>query len=267
MSLERLKAALKPVLIRIPGVGPLAQKSYGVMKAKEELRRLKARHPGVEIIYYSSEERKALLKQGFNSQHGQDHYLWTRHFDGREAGVFVEIGCALPFVDNNSAYIEKQGWTGFAIDAQDKCAPLWTERKTPFLNAAVSDRSASRDFIRFTEKEGWEYNLGGFADVAQAEDLAAYDHEVMSMDCAPLAELLPDLQSCDLLMIDVEGAEEEVLRGVDLEKLQPRCILIENNRVPGGDESVRSHVCGRGYRFAARIDQTDDVFVLEEGQT
>ena len=85
------------------------------------------------------------------------------------------------------------------------------------------------------------------------------------MDCAPLAELLPDLQSCDLLMIDVEGAEEEVLRGVDLEKLQPRCILIENNRVPGGDESVRSHACGRGYRFAARIDQTDDVFVLEEG--
>ena len=83
MSLERLKAALKPVLIRIPGVGPLAQKSYGVMKAKEELRRLKARHPGVEIIYYSSEERKALLKQGFNSQHGQDRYLWTRHFDGR----------------------------------------------------------------------------------------------------------------------------------------------------------------------------------------
>jgi len=45
VSLERLKAALKPVLIRIPGVGPLAQKSYGVMKAKEELRRLKARHP------------------------------------------------------------------------------------------------------------------------------------------------------------------------------------------------------------------------------
>ena len=262
MSLRRLKAALKPVLNRVPVLGQMAQKSYGAMKAQEEKRRLKALHPDVEIVSYSEDQRQNLLKGGYNSQHGQDHYLWTRHFQEQGKGVFVEIGCALPFVDNNSAYFEKQGWTGFSIDAQDKFAPLWAERKTPFLNAAVSEKSETRDFVHFTEKEGWEYNLGGFADIAQAEDLATYDHKVMSIDCAPLSELLPDLESCDLLLIDVEGAEEEVLRGVDLERLQPRCILIENNRLPGGDESVRSHVCGRGYRFAARIDQTDDVFVL-----
>ena len=87
------------------------------------------------------------------------------------------------------------------------------------------------------------------------------------MDCGPLIDLLPDLESCDLLLIDVEGAEEEVLRGVDLERLKPRCILIENNRSPGGDEPVRSHLRERGYRFAARIDQTDDVFVRKEEVT
>lgn len=264
MNLQRLKAALKPVLNRMPGVGRLAQKSYGAMKAQEEVRRLKAAHPDVEIVNYSTSERQALLDQGYNSQHGQDHYLWTRHFEGRGPGVFVEIGCALPFVDNNSAWFEKQGWSGFAIDAQDRFAPLWAERKTSFLNAAVSDTKAVRDFVRFTENEGWEYNLGGFADFAQAEDLATFEHETMAINCAPLADLLPDLNSCDLLLIDVEGAEEEVLRGIELERLKPRCIVIENNREPGGDESVRSHVAGRGYRFEARIDRTDDVFVRVE---
>ena len=265
MNLQRLKAALKPVLNRVPGLGPLAQKSYGAMKAKEETRRLKTLHPDVEIVNYSEDQRQALLKRGINSQHGQDHYLWTRHFEGRDPGVFVEIGCALPFVDNNSAWFEQQGWTGFAIDAQDRFAAMWEKRKTPFLHAAVSDTKAVRDFIRFTDNEGWEYNLGGFADFAQAEDLATFEHETMAINCAPLSDLLPDLERCDLLLIDVEGAEEEVLRGIELERLKPRCILIENNRSPGGDESVRAHVCGRGYRFAARIDRTDDVFVRLEG--
>ena len=58
-------------------------------------------------------------------------------------------------------------------------------------------------------------------------------------------------------MIDVEGAEREVLEGIRLDSVRPRWILIENNRRPGGDGALRRDILADGYRMVARLGSAD----------
>jgi hypothetical protein len=65
----------------------------------------------------------------------------------------------------------------------------------------------------------------------------------------------------DLLSIDVEGAEMDVLAGLDLARHPPRVIVAENCKGLLGGDTVRQYLQEHGYRFYARIWTTDDVFV------
>lgn len=256
---------------RALAVAPGARRAISRADAWRRRRRdgalVRARHPAAEIVNYSDAEVAGFCRSGFFSQHGQDHYLDRRVFPERTNGVFVEIGCAHPILGSNSRFFEERGWRGYSIDAQDVFAAEWRrERSTPFIHAAVSDRDGRRSFVRFTRSEGWEYNLAGFADAVLPKDLAKLEHETIEVDCRRLSTLLPDLDAMDLLMIDAEGAEREVLRGIDLERLAPRCVLVENNRAPGGDEALRGDLLARGYRLAARINAVDDVFLKDGGE-
>jgi hypothetical protein len=92
--------------------------------------------------------------------------------------------------------------------------------------------------------------------------MAEYDYDEIEVRCAPLSELLPPDQTVNLLMIDVEGAEYEVLKGIDFERITPNYILIENVKEIGGDMKLRRMIERHGYTLIARIGATDDLFKL-----
>lgn len=264
LDLHWLKSVLKPALARFPALQRRASVIYQRLLRRRDAALMRARHPGAEIVHNDGVRLAAIRKEGFRGQLGQDHYLWSRYFAGRGDGIFVEIGCSHPTTCNNSYFFERQGWRGHAIDAQDLFADLWRDqRSTPFHHAAIAGKDETRAFVRFAPRQGWESDHSGFADHALSESMATMDHEIIDLNCRRLSTLLPDLGAIDLLMIDVEGAEREVLEGIDLDRLAPRCILIENNRAVGGDESLRDAVCAHGYRLAARINAVDDVFERE----
>lgn len=51
------------------------------------------------------------------SQAGQDRFAWEAN-GFRHNGVFLDIGCNDPFVHNNTAMLEKLGWSGLCVDNQ-----------------------------------------------------------------------------------------------------------------------------------------------------
>src|SRR5262249_50862923 len=56
----------------------------------------------------------------------------------------------------------------------------------------------------------------------------------------------------DFVSIDVEGAELEVLKGFDLERYQPRVLVIEANK-PEERHALDLHLGPRGYRLARSL--------------
>lgn len=254
-------SVLKSIVIRHRSrvLGPI--RAIKSLRARWAAGRLAQKYPGLEIVDYDPAAIAGNKAKGFRSQHGQDVFLDARLRPGASPGVFLDIGCNHPLEGSNSAWFEACGWTGYAFDPQSRFADEWAAlRRTPFISAAISRESALRDFVDFTVNEGWEHVISGFADYVSPAHVRALPHRIRQVPSGPLRAFVPDLARVDLVMIDVEGAEQEVLDGIAFESLLPRCLMIENDKVPGGSDDLRARILAAGYRYVARIGGTDDVF-------
>ena len=128
------------------------------------------------------------------------------------------------------------------------------------VGAFISRDFAQCDFVDFTVREGWEHILSGFSDCLSPAHVRAMPHRVRQVRTSPLRHFLPDLRHVDLMLVDVEGAENEVLDGIGFEDLLPRWLMIENDKEPGGSDALRGRILAAGYGYIARIGGTDDLF-------
>jgi FkbM family methyltransferase len=218
-------------------------------------------HPEARYVQYSKRELARLHAEGYSSQYGQDHYLWTEVLRGQTPGFFVDIGGNDPVELSNSYHLEQNGWRGVAFDPLSRAESLWREsRSAEFHRVAISDERSERSFVEFFPLTGWEHTLSGFAGYVRDEDMRMYEHAEYLVTTAPLADFLPDGTSIDVLMIDVEGAEELVVRGVDLLRTRPRYVMVENVSAVGGGKNIRALITAAGYDVVARIGGADDLF-------
>jgi FkbM family methyltransferase len=254
-------SALKSLVIRHRSRMLVPIRAVKSLQAALSAQHLVRRYPGVDIVDYPADVLERRRAEGFRSQHGQDIYLDQLLQPSTTPGVFIDIGCNHPLEGSNSAWFEACGWTGHAFDPQSRFADEWASlRRTPFVGGAISRDVAQRDFVDFTVRDGWEHVLSGFADYVSPAHVSAMPHTVRRVPSGPLRHFLPDLGRVDLMLIDVEGAENEVLDGIAFEELLPRWLMIENDKEPGGSEALRGRILAAGYRYVARIGGTDDIF-------
>lgn len=261
MVLAQARAAGKRGLRRSPTAYRVGKFAFVRLKEMADRLAFKKAHPGARYVHYSRRRITRLHQMGYHSQYGQDYYLWTQVLQGQATGFFVDIGGNDPVELSNSYYLEQRGWTGVAFDPLSRAESLWARhRGATFHRAAISDERAERRFVEILPREGWEHTLSGFSEYVRPEDVRMYEHKEYLVTAAPLTDYLAPGTPVDLLMVDVEGAEEIVLRGVDLPRLRPRLVLVENVSAIGGAESVRRLVSGAGYELVARIGAADDLF-------
>lgn len=261
MTLSQARSIGKRVLARTPLMYRVGQLVF--VRVKETLDRLVflRSHPGAEYVHYSARRMRELHEAGYHSQYGQDFYLWNRVLGRQERGFYVDIGGNDPISLSNSYYLELQGWEGMAFDPLARAEALWRRcRRADFRRAAISAEREERAFVEMVPSQGWEHTLSGFKEYVRDEDLRMYDHNEYLVQAAPLADFLPPGQAVDIVMIDVEGAEEIVVAGTDLRRLRPRYVLVENVSRTGGGEVVRAEILEQGYELIARIGAADDLF-------
>lgn len=226
------------------------------MRNRRIERQLQLRYPNVEMVHLDME---MFRKDGAASELGQDVFVLERLAPKGFRGVFLDIGCNHASLGNNSLALERAGWTGYAFDPQSAFAGEWsTQRKTPFIQAAISNSIGEEDFVEFDRVHGWEHVLSGFLAHADPAQLRARPHRVIKVPTGPVSHFIDHPELVDLALIDVEGAEMLVLDG--LSGTQPKWMIIENNRRPGGDDALRQRLIKQGYSYIARIGHTDDVF-------
>lgn len=188
---------------------------------------------------------------------------------GIENGLFIDVGCNHPTKINNTYFFEKRGWRGIAIDALP-LGELWQTRKAEFLQCAVGADEGSVQIDIPSEAAGLQnddvVSRDMFSQVRE-QDAVSFSGSIANTITVPqmsLRKIMADrrITHVDYLSLDVEGYEEQVLKGIDFLNSSIDTISIENNRpFPYGRDDIRRFLYNQGYHFYARIHPTDDIFI------
>lgn len=144
----------------------------------------------------------------YHSEYAEDRWI-ADNLPLPPNGVYVDVGCAHPVNNSNTAFLRERGWTGLAIDGNPSWGQYWT---TPF-RAAVIGSSLTPVGFQINSNPA----LSRFSDGATA------------VQPVTLESLLNEanIERINLLTIDVEGAEFDVLSTMDLDRHRPDIIVAE----------------------------------------
>ncbi|MDR2489688.1 MAG: FkbM family methyltransferase [Desulfovibrio sp.] len=202
--------------------------------------------------------------EGYYSQRGQDYFVYERIFKKKPNGFFLDVGANHPTKLSNTYFLEQHGWTGLAFEPQEHVRALWADcRKTPCLPYVVGAFNGTVEFSE-VQTDAWQHALAGVSSHMETQVPNLNDVPIKKVfhEQRSLQSIIEEynLHSIDLLSVDVEGYEQEVLNGLDLEKTEIKCIILENDRSFLGDTALRECMLDRGYKQVARLSG-DDVFV------
>lgn len=200
------------------------------------------------------------------AQNLEDYHL-SLLFPGDVPGTYVDVGGGHPIADNVSFYFYLKGWRGLVVEPQSKLAAVYAHVRprdhTVQMLAGASDGEI--DFHTVDKLHGFSTTVEANASGARAFGVG---YTTQPMPVRRLSTLIDEagIENIDFLKIDVEGAEADVLAGVDWRRHRPRVILVEAVE-PGSmvDSSAKwEHmITSQGYTFAF-FDNLNRFYVADE---
>jgi FkbM family methyltransferase len=195
--------------------------------------------------------------------HGIDEKL-KRHLD-LEGGFFVEAGANDGVNFSNTYYLERaRGWTGVLVEGIPSLyrACLRHRPRSRVVNCALVPPEAEGELVtmHYSNLQSivagalpYEHVEAGL----RSQGERTYDVQVPGRT---LSSVLDEANPArfDLLVLDVEGYEAQVLRGLDLDRHAPRFALIEVLSDAARME-VEAALGGR-YEEVERLTPTDVLF-------
>jgi FkbM family methyltransferase len=176
----------------------------------------------------------------FYSQFNQDNYLETNIFKGYKNGFYVDVGAHDGMCINNTLYFEKNNnWTGINIEPIKKVFDnlVMNRPNNINLNCAVCNNDGETDFLCNT---GYSEMISGIKDNIDIRHLHRLEYENMhiggttetiKVNTKKLETICDEnnISHINYLSIDVEGAEFEVIKSINFDKVFIDVIGFENN--------------------------------------
>lgn len=162
------------------------------------------------------------------SQCGEDILLW-RVLENVSKGFFIDIGAFDPSEDSVTRIFYDAGWSGINIEPNPVLFKRFVEDRPRDINLsiAISDRNAELE-LNLIGETGLTTLV---SDVAEKHRSNGWLVEKIKVPTRPLADIwdeyVPDGQDVHFLKIDVEGAEEAVIRGADWSRYRPWIVVVE----------------------------------------
>lgn len=204
---------------------------------------------------------------GYFSQRGQDKFLNETIFHNKTNGIFVDIGAHDGISFSNTYFFEKNlGWSGACV-----------EPSPTIYNKLIQNRRSNCEQVCITDSVGQQpfllcsgYILEMYSGLLKEYDQRLLDRidqeiaiyggrkEVILVNCLTFEALLKkyNISHIDLLSIDVEGAEEKIIKTIDFKSITIDIIVIENNF---DNTVVREFLTANGFQIIKRIEK-DDIY-------
>ena len=143
-------------------------------------------------------------------------------------GFYVDVGAADPSVASVTRHFYERGWHGINIEPRpDAVARLQTDRPRDLNLAVAAGDADGRALLYVLDADPDQSTL----DPATRESLieSGRSGHPVAVPMRTLDGIFADhgVGVIDFLKIDVEGAEESVLRGLELRRWRPSVIVIE----------------------------------------
>jgi FkbM family methyltransferase len=202
----------------------------------------------------------------YESQLGQECIVDTV-LDGKEDGVFVEIGVGDGRTISNTYFLEKyRNWTGVLCDPSIKFHDsIRRQRDATLITDAVYDRTGLE--LQFSEIVGNE-ELSTLSDqtITDSHDRsAARKYPVNTISFNDLYRQYLNGSTIDYLSLDTEGSELTILNGIDFDAIDISVISVEHSYDGHKLEKIRAHLGRFGYvEILAGVFEFDAVFVKQE---
>jgi FkbM family methyltransferase len=148
-----------------------------------------------------------------------DHF-----FKNKEKGIYIDVGCHHPFLNNNTYRLYKRGWNGINIDLDFNSIEMFNYFRKFDLNiqAAISDEEVESDLFFFHNRS---------AVNTLSKDTGYKAKKIIKVDTKILNNIIENSkykdEEIDFLSIDVEGFELNVIKGFNLKKYKPKLIILE----------------------------------------
>ena len=145
-------------------------------------------------------------------------------FRNKNKGRYIDIGCHLPLINNNTYLLYKRGWSGINIDLDYSVIDAFNflRKKDTNIQACVSNKNEEKKLFFFHERS---------AKNTLNDDRGHGAKKVIKIKTQTLNDIILQTpyfnKEIDFLSIDVEGSELDVLKGFDLDIYKPKIIVTE----------------------------------------
>jgi hypothetical protein len=178
----------------------------------------------IKIVYFFFQylKGKKKLKKSY-SNWGVD-MLSDHFFIHKKKGIYIDIGCHHPFLNNNTLPLHKRGWRGINIDIDFSSIDIFNFFRPKDLNIeiGVSDNKGVADLYFFHNRA---------AKNSLSKELGSEAKNIKKINTDTLNNIIENSkfanEKINFLSIDVEGYELKVLQGFDLKKYKPDLIVLE----------------------------------------
>ena len=196
-----------------------------------------------------------------------DKYLRETFFaDFKYRGVVLEVGCATPMLLSMSQHFRQNGWRSIGIEPNPKFVSLHRACANEVYAYAASNYDQDDvDFVVVEDTDAYSNDgLSAHSYSALSIKDRYRDYQNQAIDAfrqilikvkvrrldTILAEHCPEIRQIDLLSVDVEGFELEVMRGLDLEAIPVKVIVLENLF---HEAEYTEYMQSRGYSLHSKI--------------
>ena len=172
-------------------------------------------------MYYGSSLEDKIIEEYFGSDY---------------IGGCIDVGATNGNDENNTRYFEEKGWNCLCIEPNPNFFPHLKRNRKNAVNYAISN--FNKDLIDFTVVTLNNNNECAVSSLNVNEKLLQ-DHISFNPTFVDVKVSVRTLDYCienhykydkiDFLDIDTEGTELDVLKGLDINRWQPKLIVIENN--------------------------------------
>ena len=220
--------------------------------------------------YMTSQKFNIKYTPVFYSQFKQDEILESI-FDGFKNGVFVDVGAHNGITFNNTLYFENtDNWTGINIEPLTSVfEKLKINRPNcKNYNCAISNVNGTANFVNATGDPEMLSGLQEYYDPRHSDRLDSHicsyggGREVIQVSTRRLEDII-DVSHIHLLSIDVEGAEFEVIKSINFEKVYIDVILFENN-FPDKSIPIIEYLSSKNYVQFNKSHELD-IFMIHRG--